>query len=238
LDGSLSAAQRRGVVAHLGECPSCTATLRSLAQTSSLLAGLPRLEQRESIRDAVVHRLEVESRGPGLQMIFRSPWRARPMILPAVGPAAAVLAVLLVGAVVLDRGSEPGPLQPRSAAVWSRSSAAPGTEANPLFQSAGISAPRLTSRSPLLDAPANAGTPSPVQAGAESSVFLETVVARDGRVASVSVLDGDVARGRALAEALLQERFEPARRRGRPVAVSLYRLFSHMEVRASGRDGA
>jgi hypothetical protein len=73
---------------------------------------------------------------------------------------------------------------------------------------------------------------------AESSVFLETVVARDGRVWAVVVLDGEAEPARVLAEAVLHERFEPARRRGRPVAVSVYRLFSQLEVHASTADGA
>ena len=56
-------------------------------------------------------------------------------------------------------------------------------------------------------------------------------MARDGTVAGVTVLQGDPRRG-ALLEALRQQRFEPVRYRGRPVAVSVYRLISRMEVRS------
>jgi len=57
-------------------------------------------------------------------------------------------------------------------------------------------------------------------------------VARDGSVSTVTLLGGDLAQAGPLLEALRRERFEPATFRGRPVAVSLYRLISRMDVRA------
>jgi hypothetical protein len=66
----------------------------------------------------------------------------------------------------------------------------------------------------------------------EGSMFLETVVARDGRVSNVRLLEGDSARAQPFVDALRLERFEPGRVRGRPVAVSLYRLISRVEVRS------
>jgi hypothetical protein len=66
----------------------------------------------------------------------------------------------------------------------------------------------------------------------EGTLFVETVVARDGTVAGVTVLDGDREGAGAIVDALLQQRFEPVRYRGRPVAVSVYRLISRMEVRS------
>jgi hypothetical protein len=61
---------------------------------------------------------------------------------------------------------------------------------------------------------------------------VETVVARDGSVAGVTVLGGDARSDGALLDALRQQTFEPVRYRGRPVAVSVYRLISRMEVRS------
>jgi len=57
------------------------------------------------------------------------------------------------------------------------------------------------------------------------------VVARDGSVSLVRLLDGDSQRAEPVLDALRRERFEPGRYRGRPVAVSVYRLISSLEVR-------
>ena len=57
-------------------------------------------------------------------------------------------------------------------------------------------------------------------------------MARDGQVSAVTLLDGDSGRAGPLLDALRRERFEPGRVKGRPVAVSVYRLISRMEVRA------
>ena len=58
-------------------------------------------------------------------------------------------------------------------------------------------------------------------------------MARDGSVAGVTVLGGATPlTEEPLLEALRQQRFEPVRYRGRPVAVSVYRLISRMEVRS------
>jgi hypothetical protein len=105
---------------------------------------------------------------------------------------------------------------------WARLAPA-GTEANPLFASEGVSAPRVRSGRPVPDALLHMS---------EGSLFIETVVARDGTVSTITVVDGDALRAAPLVEALRRERFEPARFRGRPVAVSLYRLISRMEIRA------
>ena len=52
-------------------------------------------------------------------------------------------------------------------------------------------------------------------------------------MSAVNLLDGDSERARPIVDALRQERFAPARYRGRAVAVSRYRLFSRLEVLAS-----
>jgi hypothetical protein len=97
-----------------------------------------------------------------------------------------------------------------------------GTESNPLFPTSEVSAPRMRSAETvpryLLDHPG------------QGTVFLETVVARDGSVSAVNVLGGDSSLPLPVVEALRRERYEPGRFRGRPVAVSIYRLFSRMDV--------
>jgi class 3 adenylate cyclase len=67
---------------------------------------------------------------------------------------------------------------------------------------------------------------------AEGTIFLETVVARDGSVSAVTLLTGDRLLAQPLLDALRQQKFEPVRLRGRPVAVSVYRLISRMDVRS------
>ena len=109
-------------------------------------------------------------------------------------------------------------------AEFGEGSAPSGSEGNPLFPSAGVTAPRAR----------GAALPDHVLTEmAEGTLFVETVVARDGTVSTVTLLTGDSQQARPLLEALRRERFEPGRLRGRPVAVSVYRLISRMDVRAS-----
>ena len=103
-----------------------------------------------------------------------------------------------------------------------RASLAKFTKTLPLFTSSEVSAPRV-----------RPGEPVPhylLESAGEGTVFLETVVARDGSVSAVHVLGGDSRLARPFLDALRRERYEPGRFRGRPVAVSIYRLISHMEV--------
>jgi hypothetical protein len=64
----------------------------------------------------------------------------------------------------------------------------------------------------------------------EGTLFLETVVARDGSVSTVTLLEGDSEQARPLVDALRHARYEPVRVRGRAVAVSVYRLISRQDV--------
>jgi hypothetical protein len=200
--------------------------LRTLVASLAEIRALPRLQPRESLALRVLNRLEVESRGPGLALLFRPAWLARPLIFPSLVPAALVLVSVLAATLALDH--EPGhPVGVTGSGVEARL-APSGTEANPLFPSADVSVPRvrdwahhdLEATRLLADLP-------------EGSVFVETVVARDGRVVEVRLLNGEPRAAAAILDALRRERFEPGRRRGRPVAVAVYRLISHMEVTAS-----
>jgi len=57
-------------------------------------------------------------------------------------------------------------------------------------------------------------------------------VARDGSVSAVTLLTGDRVLAQPVLDALRRQKFEPVRLRGRPVAVSVYRLISRMDVRS------
>ena len=222
MDGDLDAAQARLVSAHLGACPACAAHLRSLRSAVEILAETPRLESPEPIAPRVFDRLEVETRGAGLALILRPAWKARPLILPSLLPAAAVLVVVLGVAFALDRDAVPLPtVATRGAESWGPTGAS-GTESNPLFLSTEVSAPRVRTAAAL--------TADLLDGLGEQPLFVETVVARDGTVSTVTLLDGDSRHAGPLLEALRHERFEPGRRHGRPVAVSLYRLISRLDV--------
>jgi anti-sigma factor RsiW len=223
MDGDLEARSSRLVAAHLDACPECAARWRSLRSAVEALAEAPRLECREPISARVRDRLDVETRSAGLALILRPTWKARPLILPSLIPAAAVLFVVLGVALTLDRDPEPLPLVvTRGAESWGPTGAS-GTESNPLFLSAEVSAPRVRRAAPITDLLAGVG---------EEPLFVETVVARDGSVSTVTLLGGDSHLAGPLLEALRHERFEPGRRHGRPVAVSLYRLISRTDVHA------
>lgn len=219
VDGDLPPAQAREVSSHLASCRACADRLEALRSALASLAELPRLTVPETIASRVLDRLELEGRKPGLALLFRPAWAARPLIVPSLLPAAALVVSVLAIALSLGRG-------PRWAKGegWGGGLPAYGTEANPLFPSAEVNLPRPRAVEPLSQN---------VLAGmSEGTLFLETVVARDGSVSTITLLNGDSERARPLLDALRRERFEPVRFRGRPVAVSVYRLISCMEVRS------
>ena len=220
-DAALPGSEALAVAAHLESCADCTHRWRSLGEALALLGESPRLACPEGVAPRVLARLEVESRGPGLALLFRPTWAARPLMLPSLLPAMLVFVAVLGGALALD---DPGPLPPvATRTLLGVDAESWGTESYPLATSAEVSAPRAR----------DAAFSTDLLAGmAVGTLFVETVVARDGSVSTVTLLDGDQEQAEPLLEALRRERFEPARFRGRPVAVSLYRLISRMEVRA------
>jgi hypothetical protein len=223
IDGELEAPSARAIVAHLSGCSACARRAAELRSLTALLAELPRLEPRESVACDVRDRLEVDAevRRPALAFLFRGFAAARPLMLPSLVSAALVVAAVLGAVLALD----PGPLPEVHLApgAWGALPAS-GTERNPMFPFPGLDVPRETV---ALDLP-----PEVLAGRGEGSVFLETVVARDGTVAGVTVLVGGAGGEGPLLDALRRQRYEPVRYRGRPVAVSVYRLISRMEVRS------
>jgi hypothetical protein len=220
IDGELSPDAARSVGVHVGACEHCRRRAAELRGVSSILGELPRLEASESVAEGVLTRLEVETRGPGLGMVLRRFGAARPFIMPSLVPAALVLVTVLAAALALDSGPPAG--LPAGIASWGTVPAL-GTESNPLFPSTGIGLPRERDGTRL-------AADALLAAAGEDPLFVETVVARDGTVSTVTVLQGDAEQAGPLLDALRQQRFEPTRYRGRPVAVSVYRLISRMDV--------
>ncbi len=220
IDGDLEPGVARRVDGHLSECVACAERARQLRTVGRLVARLPRFEAPEAVASQVAERIamETEARRPGLGSLYRGFSAARPLILPSLVPAMLVLLTILAGVLALD----PGPLPEVHLAVgaWSATPAS-GTETNPL-PLAGVDLPRERT---AVDLP-------PELLARRGELFVQTVVGRDGTVADVTVIHGDVAGRQALVDALRRQQFEPVRYRGRPVAVSVYRLISRVEVRS------
>ena len=224
LDGDLGPGDARAAERHLAECGACRERWESLQRAQEALRDLPAVECAESIANRVCDRLDVESRGPGLRLLFRPAGAARPFMLPSLAPAALVLVCVVCGLLALGPGPEP--LPPVTARLrgqpWGRL-APSGTESNPLLPGSEVSTPVLHDGSMI---------ETEVARIVEGTFFVETVVARDGSVVAVTLLDGDSRTAQPVLRALWRETFEPARYRGRPVAVSMYRLISRTDVRA------
>ena len=217
-DGDLSPERGREVSSHVARCPTCAARVAELEDVSRLLSDLPRLDPPESVAQEVLIRLEMETRGPGLGLLLRRFGAARPLIMPSLVPAALVLLTVLSATLALDSA----PRLPVAIAAWNIAPAL-GTEGNPHFPSSGVDLPRERAGTPF-------ATEMLATGSGEDSLFLETVVARDGTVSTVTVLNGDAVHAGPLLDALRQVRYEPTRYQGRPVAVSVYRLISRTEV--------
>jgi len=217
VDSALSAEVTGVIEAHLEGCPECARFAKQLEESIEALASLPRLEPDVAIAQLVRVRLDIETRKPGLAALFRSALSARPLILPSLAQAALVICVLMGGILAINRAT----LVPRSV-VWGVE-APSGTEGNPLFPSDGVGLPRAEQERGRAEALTGVG---------ESSLFVETVVARDGSVSAIRVIEGDARNAGPLLAALWRERFVPVKVGGRPVAVSFYRLLSRMDVRS------
>jgi anti-sigma factor RsiW len=219
VDGGSSAEETGAVEEHLGGCLECARRARELRASLDALSSLPRYETDGAIAQLVRLRLDIETRKPGLATLLRSALSARPLILRSLVQAALVIFAVLGGILAINRATVG-----TNAVAWGVE-APSGTEGNPLFPSEGVGMPRAASEAGRAAALSGAGV-------GEGSLFVETVVARDGTVSAIRVIEGDATDAGDLLAALRRERFVPVKVGGRPVAVSFYRLLSRMDVRS------
>jgi hypothetical protein len=220
MDGDLEGARTREVSLHLEACAACSDRLRELARASEALSSLPRLHCPEPLAARVLDRLEVESRGPGLALLFRSAWNARPLFVPSILPAALVLVCTL--SVVFSMGTHDvraGVARARlqnSVPVW-------GTEAYPFWTAGSVQAPE--SETDIVFAQELIGM-------SEQSFLITTLVNQDGKVSDVRLLEGDSKAAEPILAGLRQQRFRPGRVGDRAVSTRDIRLYTTLEVRA------
>jgi len=142
--------------------------------------------------------------------------------------AATVAGALVVVAAVLGLTA---PTHPGSLAGLMRTSAALGSNANPLWLVAGVTLPRVAA-----DTRAKAMPIQPLRPLGIPNLALTAVVTREGQLASVHLIhDGvpDAALTRAVSRLASDVRFEPARARGAPVAVNVVWLLERTTVAAT-----
>jgi Putative zinc-finger len=222
MEGELAPGEAEALESHVASCDTCAERLESLRASRRALAALPRLAAPESLAARVLSRIEAENyRGLGLRSLYRSSWAARPLLLPSLVPAVGLLCAALSAAWLMGNTSAELPaVASMTVGEWNTAPAM----SSPLMGASTVGLPRRRD-----DGQSGREALDHMVAG---SLFVETVVATDGTVSEVNVLDGNQELGTPLRDALWAERFEPTRYRGRPVAVSVYRLFSRMDVRA------
>jgi hypothetical protein len=220
MDGDLEDGRTREVADHLESCAACSGQLRELVRASEALASLPRLSCPEPLAARVLDGLEVENRGPGLALLFRSAWSARPLFVPSILPAALVLvctlsAVFSMGAHDVRAGVARARLQV-TVPVW-------GSEAYPFWTTGGMQAPESEGNMMLDQQLINMS---------EQSFLIMTLVNQDGKVSDVRLLEGDRKAAAPILAGLKLQRFRPGRVGDRAVSTRDIRLFTAMEVRA------
>jgi hypothetical protein len=206
LDGDLSDSRRAAVTAHVGSCAACAAHLDGLREAAGALRSLPRLCPPESLAASVLDRLEVESRGPGLALLFRPALSARPLMVPSLLPAALVLVCTLSFVLSLVAHDMKSTAQIRPWDATDTNASGSGTDIFIDEQLIGL---------------------------AEQDIFVVTVVDKNGRVSYVKLIEGDQKTAYPIMHEMTLQRYEPGRDlNGQPVVTPTFQLISAIEVRA------
>ena len=220
----LDASASREVGAHVESCPRCERHAEELRSVSRLVAALPRLDAPEPVARVALRLGSTWRRAPpALALLFRGFWprRGRSCCRAWCRRRRRLRPCSPRRSLALDSG--PLPEVHLAPGAWARPPAS-GTEGNPLFPSAEVQLPQ---RASALGCRRRCS-----RATARVRCSSRPIVARDGSVADVTLLEGDAARRgrprRGPAPAALRAGALPRP----PVAVSVYRLISRMDVRS------
>lgn len=226
LDGELDVQAHVDVRQHLSSCAACGAELAGFEDIGGLLrtVGTGRTVEMAGLADAVVSQVSAE---------VREAWPAR--LSRAFDDMHLVWAGLCAtGAVIACAGLAASlvlvaPLEERADSLRGMfaSLALPGTDLEPMLLRPGLEVPRVSAEAIT---PVMLASVLPGPWSGDSDVAVSAVVTREGRVLDAQILGGRVYAG--FTENLQEsDRFQPASRRGVPVAVSLVWLMSHTTVR-------
>jgi hypothetical protein len=218
MDGDLAEPRRAFVAAHLESCEGCCRHVDELRQVSAALGALPELACRESLATGVLDRVEVESRGPGLALLFRSALSARPLMVPSVLPAALVAVSMLSGIFMVGARD----LATAQARAPMPAIASTATEDYLVSQAAdAVRSPDIFVDEEFVKMQLQG-----------QDIFMETFVTLDGRVWA-KLLEGDTKSAAPIMRELTSQRSVPARSEdGKPMTLRTFRLISAVDVRA------
>ena len=244
-DGELQVSDQIAVSSHVDHCSRCAAALAEIDGLGSLLratapgrAPLP-CDEADAFTSTVVNRVKVEhdaSFGAWMHDVLED---VR-MVYAGVGASLAttMCLMLILGMMrfaTIERAD--------SLAGILNFLATQGTNENPFVVDARVMMPRA------LDAPFSSGelllvaedAAGGTRSASDAVVTLSATVTREGTVSNLEILDGHDATAGApettdarveeLRDAVSRARFEPATRKGMPVAVNMVWLVAHTTVR-------
>jgi anti-sigma factor RsiW len=227
LDDELTVQEHLDVRQHLADCSVCQNELAAYEEMGGWLreTGQGRSVEMAGLADAVVSRVSAEGREAWFARLSRAfddmhlVWAG----LSATG-AVIVCAGLAAALVLLAPREERADSLRGIVSALSLS----GSDLEPMLLRPGLEVPRVSPEAitPVMLA---STLPGPWSAS-DSDVAVAAVVTRDGRVSGARIVDGEAYAG--FTESLEESaRFQPASRRGVPVAVSLVWVMSHTTVR-------
>jgi hypothetical protein len=246
-DRELPVSEQIAVSSHVDSCSRCAAALSELDGIGAMLrtAAPGRLplpcDEAQAFTSTVVNRVKVEhdaSFGARLEDLVED---LRVLYAGVGASLATTMCLLLILGMMRFATIE----RADSLAGILNFLATQGTNENPFVVDARVMLPRA------LDAPFSSGelllvaedAAGGTKAPNDAVVTLSAIVTREGTVANLEILDGNEAvpgasdvtdaRVEELRDAVSRARFEPATRKGLPVAVNMVWLVAHTTVRAA-----
>lgn len=243
-DGELTIEQRVVIQEHLRACPACDAEAEGLGAISMALRAAAAQQSHttdssrlDGLAAGVVSRFRAEREESIAGTVHRM-FEDLHLVWAALGATAATFACLaiIVGIFYFSRAERPDSL---AALIHALSN--PGTNANPMQVDDQTVLPRQ-------ELPQNDRLAAMPQLTTDEEIMLDTTITREGRVASLQLMNPEGPTGKreagdwkAVGEALdsvAQARFEPARVGGEPVAVKVFWYLTHTTVRPKARGHA